>query len=70
MTIKEITVSVRYVKNLGNYSTATLEASATACLDEGENHKEAYDKLWEEVGSQVNDKLKLFKPTTDQKSPF
>lgn len=60
MTVKEVTVSVGYTKNLGNYESLRLDASATAVLGEGEDPNEVYSTLWDKTSEEVMKSLADF----------
>jgi len=54
---KEITVSIRQVKNLGNYQSLTAEASATVQIEDGDNVYAVYDEAWNVVKAEVGEQL-------------
>ncbi len=60
MKTKEITVSTRYVKNLGNCQSFTAEASLTAEVED-ESLDNIYDRAWSEVKSQVRKQIQSLK---------
>lgn len=53
MKIKEVRVSFRFKKNLGNYQTADYEAETMATVDENEDENMVYEKLWTLAKNQV-----------------
>lgn len=57
MKAKEITVSIRYVKNLGNYQSFTAEAGITAEVEPGENPEDVFAKSWTMAKEQVKGQL-------------
>ena len=59
MKATEVTVSVKQVKNLGNYENFAVEASITVALDENEKASDVYDKAWSAVKSEVNKQILL-----------
>lgn len=58
MQVREISVSVRQVKNLGNYQSLTAEASATVTLDDGDDLDMVYAQAWTKVREEVDSQLK------------
>lgn len=58
MEIKEITVSVKFVKNLGNYQSFAAEASIVATLDQGEDSQACFNEAWSQAKEQVKAQLK------------
>ena len=58
MQVREISVSVRQVKNLGNYQSLTAEASATVTLDDGDDLDMVYAQAWTKVKREVESQLK------------
>lgn len=59
--VKEISVSVRFTKNLGNYENIVPSASIVMTVEEGDDLKEVYEKAWDIVGDEVLKQLELFK---------
>lgn len=53
----EITVSVGLTKNLGNYESLRIDASARKVLVDGENRDDAWKNLWDEVQDQIEGQL-------------
>jgi len=49
MKVTKITVNVGQVFNLGNYQSARVEAGAEATIEEGEEVKTGYEKLYMEA---------------------
>lgn len=60
--VKEIVVSMKFKKNLGNYQTVDIEAGITMEIEDGDDYKEAYEQAWLEVRSQVQGQLKSGEP--------
>ena len=58
MKINEISVTFKFVKNLGNYQSMAAESSVVVCLEPNENVDMAYEKAWEIVKGQVRASLK------------
>lgn len=58
MKPKEIFVSIRFTKNLGNYQSFVAEAGVTADLDQGETADQAFAEAWalakKQVAAQIN----------------
>lgn len=58
MKPKEIFVSIRFTKNLGNYQSFVAEAGVTADLDQGETADQAFAEAWslakQQVSAQIN----------------
>lgn len=61
MRIKEVRVSSKFVKNLGNYQSLATEAGATIEVDPGENPEEVFAKGWEMVKAQITEQVKSLK---------
>ena len=57
---KEINVSAKFTKNLGNYQSFTAEAGATLVLEDGDDVTKVYETAWDTVGEQVGEQLKMF----------
>lgn len=53
----EITVSVGLTKNLGNYESLRIDASARLVLVDGQDRAEAWKGLWDEVQDQIESQL-------------
>ncbi len=53
MKVREIHASFSFTKNLGNYQSLRVEASATSELEPGENVEEAFEEAFELVKAQV-----------------
>lgn len=53
----EITVSVGLTKNLGNYESLRIDASARRVLIDGEDRPSAWKSLWDEVQDQIEGQL-------------
>ncbi len=64
MKIKEVHVSIRYVRNLGNYQSYTAEAGATIELEPGETPTDVYATGWDMVKEQVREQVKSVKEAT------
>ena len=60
MKCKEITVSIKQIKNLGNYQNVAVEASITLVLDESEKSSEAYEKGWTSVKGEVEKQIAMY----------
>ena len=58
MEIKEIHVSIKFTKNLGNFQSFTAEAGVVAVVEQGDNIKDVYDSLWNEAKHQVSSQIK------------
>lgn len=61
MKPKEIHVSTKFVKNLGNYQSFTAEAGMTVQIEQGDNVANAFDKAWETVKNEVSAQIKGLK---------
>ncbi len=57
MKVKEISVTVKYVKNMGNFQSYAAEASATVQVEGGESAEAVYDKAWEMVKDEVRETI-------------
>ncbi len=57
MKPKEIFVSIRFTKNLGNYQSFVAEAGVTADLDQGETADQAFAEAWALAKEQVKDQI-------------
>lgn len=53
----EITVSIGLTKNLGNYESLRIDASARKVLTDQEDRDGAWSDLWNEVMDQVESQL-------------
>ncbi len=53
----EINVSVRFVKNLGNYQSFAAEAAVTAVIDPDESPTDAFNEAWKLAKEQVKSQL-------------
>ena len=58
MKVKEISVSVKYVKNLGNYQSFAAEASIVAVVEPGEDAGAIFNEAWAQAKEQVKSQLK------------
>lgn len=62
MEVKEISVNIKFVKNVGNYQSFTAEAGVIVALSPGEKVDEAFQKAWftvkEEVKTAINGRNK------------
>lgn len=62
MEVKEISASIKFVKNIGNYQSFTAEAGVSVALSPGEKVDEAFQKAWftvkEEVRAAINGRNK------------
>lgn len=56
--VREISVGVRQVKNLGNYQSLTAEATATVVLEDGDDPDMVYAHAWTKVKREVESQLK------------
>ena len=69
--IKEFTLSLKYHKNLGNFTYIEAEAQAVVILEKKESYKKEAEKTWELLREQVKEglntkkKKKKVKPTPD-----
>jgi hypothetical protein len=61
MKPKEIHVSTKFVKNLGNYQSFTAEAGITVEIEPEDDVAEVYAKAWETVKSEVSAQIKGLK---------
>lgn len=61
MKVREVRVSIRYVKNLGNYQSFTAEAGATIEVELGESPEDVFAEGWTLAKSQVSDQVKNLK---------
>lgn len=61
MVHKEIFVSIRFTKNLGNYQSFVAEAGTTVTLEPGESAEDIYPKVWAEVKGQVTTQINNLK---------
>ncbi len=60
MTPREICVSVKFTKNMGNYQSFVAEAGVTASLDNpNETPAQAFDTAWAMVREQVVNQIKI-----------
>lgn len=57
MLVKEISVSVKRIKNLGNYQSFTAEASVTAQVQEGGAVSTAFDEAWNIANAEVEEQI-------------
>jgi hypothetical protein len=57
MQVKEISVSVKKVKNMGNYQSFAAEASATVALQKGESPDLAYIEAFKLVNGEVEGQI-------------
>lgn len=53
MEVREISVSMMYTKNLGNYESLKIDAGVTMAIAPSDNVEEAYSKAWELARKQV-----------------
>ncbi len=53
MEIREISVSMTYTKNLGNFENIKLDAGVIVALAPGDSVEEAYEKAWKLARGQV-----------------
>lgn len=58
--VREIGVSVAYLKALPNYENVRITAEAKVTVEDGESVDDVYAKTWDAVGRQVGEQLKLF----------
>lgn len=58
MKAKEISVSIKYVKNLGNYQSFAAEASIVVVVDPGEDTGAVFNEVWAQAKEQVKSQLK------------
>lgn len=58
--IKELSVSVCFTKNLGNYQSLKLDAGLTVSLEEGDDYDKEFQKAWDIASEQISDQLELF----------
>jgi hypothetical protein len=68
MKITKITVNVGQVFNLGNYQSARIEAGAEATIEEGEDPKPAYEKLYLEAKAAFAKMAANFIPKKENKT--
>ena len=61
MKTKEINVSIRYVKNLGNYQSFTAEAGITVEIEPGETENDVFKTSWAMAKEQVSAQIKGLK---------
>jgi hypothetical protein len=61
MIPKEIHVSVRYVKNLGNYQSYTAEAGVTAQVEDDETAEQAFETAWDMTKQQIRSQIAALK---------
>lgn len=61
MKVKEINVSIKFTKNLGNYQSFTAEAGAIAVVEDGEMVHDVYNNMWAVVKEQVSSQIKSLK---------
>ncbi len=64
MKIKEVRMSIKYVRNLGNYQSYTAEAGATIELEPGETPSAVFATGWDMVKGQVREQIKSVKEVT------
>lgn len=61
---KEVSVSVRFCKNLGNFQSFTAEAGAVVVLEPDDDVTKVYDEAWDLIGDQITSQLKMFEDDT------
>lgn len=61
MSVKEITVEYGYTKNLGNYESERMTASATVTVEKGNRVEDLYNESYLELQHFVHEKLGLTK---------
>ncbi len=66
MKPKEIHVSTKFVKNLGNYQSFTAEAGMTVQIEQNDDVTEVFDKAWETVKNEVSAQIKGLKNSSQE----
>lgn len=66
MKVKEISVSFKYVKNLGNYQSKSVEAGMVIENNEGEDAQKLYEVAFDTVKQEVKKQLEVFKQKEDK----
>ncbi len=61
MEVKEVRVSIRFVKNLGNYQSFAAEAGATIEVEPGETPEDVFAAGWALAKDQVSEQVKNLK---------
>ncbi len=61
MKVKEVRVSIRFVKNLGNYQSFAAEACATIEVEPGETPEDVFAAGWNLAKGQVSEQIKNLK---------
>jgi len=61
LKVKEVRVSVRFVKNLGNYQSFAAEACATIEVEPGETPEDVFAAGWTLAKDQVSEQVKNLK---------
>jgi hypothetical protein len=67
MKIKTVSVNYSLTYNLGNYNSIKVEAGAEAELEKGETKEEIYDRLFEDLKTQVTQKVTEVKEHVNKK---
>ena len=55
MKIKEVSATISFTKNLGNYQSLKAEASIVSELENGENEGDVFKKIFEIAKAQVRE---------------
>jgi len=58
--VKEVTVYVEAVKNLGNYQSIRFGAGMTLEVEEGDDYNKIYSRAWDITSSEIEQKLEDF----------
>ena len=65
--VKEIRVEVNYTKNLGNFESLKLGASAEIILEEGDKPKDVYSKGYDMCSTEIMEQLTDFENSRKKK---
>jgi hypothetical protein len=61
MKTKEIYVSIKFTKNIGNYQSFTAEAGITVEVEQGDITDDVFANTWKTAKEQVSNQIKSLK---------